>query len=235
MQLTTNEIHIWSTNLTMTPASEKDWLPLLSSDEHQRAMRFIFPIHQQRFIAARSILRQILSLYLNIAPQAIIFAYTEYHKPYIRDYPEIRFNLAHSHEMAVYALTLHHAIGIDIEKIKPTYKSAVAKRYFSREENRELMQLSNEERVLGFYQLWSKKEAIVKAVGKGLSIPLSSFSVSIRKEFEIIELENASWSLLSLPIHPDYSSALASNQSVKSVLYWQFFDHGIQFDKTHHL
>ena len=226
MQLNANDVHIWSIDLSIISKQENQTLALLSADETARAHRFHFPIHRERFVLARSALRQILSLYLNIAPNKIEFFYTEYKKPYLNTSETIplQFNLAHSHEMAVYAFTLNHAVGIDIEKMKEDYDAAVAKRYFSHQENEHLNQLPNRDKIIGFYRLWARKEAVIKAAGKGLFIPLSSFSVSVEDKRETIVLENEKWTLLSLDIHPAYQTALASNQNIKSIWYWRFFN-----------
>jgi 4'-phosphopantetheinyl transferase len=237
MQLEAREVHVWSTDLTITPEQESEKLKLLSSDEGERARQFHFATHRQRFIAARSMLRQIISLYLAIAPQEFVFSYTEHHKPHllVPDHSRLHFNVAHSHNMAAYAFTLDHAVGIDIEKTGLDYKEDVAKRFFSQREYKELMKLSEKEQIVGFYRLWSRKEAVIKAVGKGLSIPLSSFSVSIDSNVETIRLENENWNLLSLSIHPDYQSALASHQVIKTISYWHFFDHQPLLEKVSRL
>lgn len=226
MHIERNEIHVWSADLVLTAEQEKNKFALLSADERERALRFHFPIHRQRFIAARSALRQILSLYLHVAAEDILFAYGEHKKPYLQiPGSTLQFNLAHSFDRAVYAFTLNHAIGVDIEKMEDDDKQDIATRFFSPEENEELMRLSKHDKIAGFYRIWSRKEALIKAVGKGLSIPLSSFSVSASDASQTVILENESWTLLSLPIHPDYQSALASNQQINKIHYWDFFMH----------
>jgi 4'-phosphopantetheinyl transferase len=225
MQITPHEIHIWTADLTLTQTEESKKFELLSADERERANRFHFPIHKQRFIAARSQLREILHLYLAIPPQDIIFSYDEHHKPHLQhsDSIPLQFNLSHSEHIAVFAFTLHHAIGIDIEKIQDDFNFAVAQRYFSKEENTALMQLPSQEKNAAFYRIWARKEAIIKAVGKGLAIPLSTFSVSLSQHKEVITFDHQDWSLIPLSIHPEYESAVATNQTVKKICSWKFF------------
>lgn len=219
MELKPHEIHVWSQSLVITPAQARVMQIVLSEDERKRAQRFHQEIHQLRFTAARFTLRHILSLYLNIAPQAIVFAYAEHNKPYLPAYPHLQFNVSHSHDIAVYAITLNHAIGIDIEKIGDN-KDDLARRFFSPDENALLKSQTDDARVISFYQIWARKEALIKAVGKGLSIPLASFSVAINNHPEIIELENEQWSLHSLHIDPAYQAAFASNQKIDRITYW---------------
>lgn len=234
MQLNANEIHVWATSLTITAAEEREKRAVLSPDECERADRFHFPIHRQRFIAARYALRQLLSFYLPTPPQDIIFAYHQHEKPYISS-PNpnaLQFNLAHSHDIAVYAFTLQHAVGIDIEKIQDSYDIDLAKRFFSPQENIALQQLTPEESIIAFYRLWARKEAIIKAIGKGLVLPLHSFTVSADDSIETIALEGDNWSLLPLSFESDYQAALASNQVIKKVSYWKIFDQKPQLVKT---
>lgn len=219
MQLEANEIHVWSADLTMATLQNENALSLLSDDERERAFRFRFQKHQRRYIAARSALRQILSTYLKIAPQEIVFGYAEHQKPFLQ-FPRqtpIQFNLAHSHELAVYAITMHHPVGIDVEKIKTTEYKELSKRFFSKKENDYLQKLSGEEQALTFFRIWSRKEAVIKAIGKGLSIPLSSFTVAGNDVSETLLLEDSQWSLVPIALNSDYACALASNQEIKKI------------------
>jgi len=233
MQLKPKEVHVWSEDLEINTEQEKEKFALLSPDEVRRAERFRFPIHKRRFIAARSALRELIGLYINVPPKSLAFGYNSYGKPSVigADFSALQFNLAHSNELAVFAFTLNHAIGIDVEKIQDRYTQAVAKRYFTKQENEDLMLLSSEKRVSGFYCLWAYKEAVIKAIGKGLSISLSSFSVSLNSSYQTIDLENESWSLVALAVHPDYQSALATNQVIDTISYWRFADKTYNLEK----
>jgi 4'-phosphopantetheinyl transferase len=236
MQIKPCEIHIWSTELTLSNDQVNENFALLSPDEANRANRFRFPIHRQRFIAARSMLRKIISLYTAVNPHEIIFAYDVNNKPSLQ-YPEltrIQFNLSHSEDFAVYALTLDHAIGVDVEKITPDYKSDVAERFFTPQENAALLRLPPEIQATGFYKIWSRKEAIIKAVGKGLGIPLSSFSISVNDDFEVVMIDNnETWSLLPVSVPATFQSAVATNQIVKKLSYWKLIDQLPKLDKVY--
>ena len=228
-----NNVHIWSANLQITTEQEQAGFANLSEDEQQRANRFLSPEHRRRFIAARSTLRDILSFYLQIAPKEILFAYSEHHKPHLQ-FPantDIQFNISHSHDLAVYAITLKHQIGIDIEKIENHYNPAVAARYLSHEESTFLNTLPEDQRAEGFYVFWSYKEALIKAVGKGLSLPLSSFTLSLTNTLQIISLNKETWQLIPLALFPGYASALASNQTIKNCYLCSIVEHKPQFSK----
>lgn len=237
MQIRDREIHIWPIQLSLSETDASQRWSLLSLDEQQRAEHFHFPLHKKRFIVARSTLRRILSFYFPCLPHEIDFAYTAYKKPYLAFPLEtgLQFNLSHSHDLALLAITQHHAVGIDIEKIHPIRYQVLAKRYFSTKEYDTLMSLAPTDQLIGFYQLWARKEALIKAVGKGLTLSLSSFSVSLDDRYEQVLLEQQQWSLISLSVHPDYQSALASNQLVNRIQYWNLHDESYEPGNVLHL
>ncbi|MBV9576787.1 MAG: 4'-phosphopantetheinyl transferase superfamily protein [Gammaproteobacteria bacterium] len=234
LELHQQDVHIWLAELTMSSAEEKIYQSFLSEDELARAQRFRFPKHKQRFIAARATLRRILSYYLNETPAHFRFAYTDYDKPYLCK-PEntLQFNLSHSESLAAYAITHDHAIGIDIEKMQTTYHAGIAQRYFSQTENSALSLLSPAEKAACFYRLWSRKEALIKAAGKGLAIPIASFTVSTKDIVETIHLEGQTWSLFPLNLHDDYQAAFATLQTVKHIYLWDFFNGEPRLNKVY--
>lgn len=214
-----DEIHLWHTSLSIEPYQENDLALLLSPDEKARAERFRFNIHRQRYIASRGVLRCILSNYLNIEAKNIQFLYHQHGKPYLSE-TNLQFNLSHSHDIAVYAITFDNLIGIDIEKTQATYDNELAKRFFSSVEYAQLTDLQEPEQAKAFYCIWSRKEAICKAVGKGLSFSLSQFSVSASYEKEKILLDSneaSNWHLKSFTVHTEYQSALATQHEVEKI------------------
>jgi 4'-phosphopantetheinyl transferase len=228
-----NDIHVWPIDLHLAPTQIMQQRKLLSSDELERVQRLHDANHQRRFIVARSFLRIILSSYLDTPPEEIVFAYTEHNKVFLADTTSaIQFNLSHSADKAVIAINKHFPIGIDIEKIQAKSFLAIAKRFFSPEEYAELSQLPDNEASSAFFCLWSRKEAVVKAVGKGLSIPLSSFSLALDDRLEEVTLEDETWSLVGLPILPGYQIALACRQPIQQVSLWHFFDQKPKLDKV---
>ena len=168
-----HDIHVWLVDLTIAPEETSS---LLSRDECLRAERFQQPIHRKRFVAARSSLRNILSLYTDIPARAITFSYSEHHKPFLAPPAEIEFNLAHSADLAVIAVTKQHPIGIDIEKMAEKNVLALAQRFFNPQETTALQQLTPAEQRSGFYRLWSRK-ALIKP--RRFIIHWRAFSVSL--------------------------------------------------------
>lgn len=227
MNLSKNEVHIWSTPLSMR-ADELDVAKaLLSPDEAARAARFHLSLHQERFIIAHGWLRNVLSLYIDKAPASIAYHFTQHKKPYLDPIEglSLRFNLSHSADIAVCAISIDQELGVDIEKMGTENKEDLAKRFFSESEYNLITSAPPENRVILFYQLWARKEAILKATGKGLSIPLNQFSVAIESTLTHIELENKVWSLLPLSIHQDYQAALAIDGKINKISYFEFINH----------
>jgi 4'-phosphopantetheinyl transferase len=221
MKVIENDIHIWTIPLDIPAQLQPSLLAKLSNDEQVRAKRLYSTVHQNRFIAARIALRNILGQYLNTPPFEITFQYNDHKKPYISGSP-ISFNLAHSHDAGLLGVTRNALIGVDIEKEKDKYNIGICDKYFSQHENRLFKGIPAENQTQTFYRIWARKEAIVKAVGKGLTLPLSSFSVSPNPIPETLMVEGQYWHLAPLLVKEGYQAALASNQVIKNISYYSY-------------
>lgn len=226
-------VHLWRATLPDLIPQENEFLPLLSEDELQRANRFKFPKHRQRFIVARGLLRNILSLYTNVPPQEIIFSYGHRGKPFLKNNPlNLQFNVSHSDDVAVYALTKEVEIGVDIQKIEDKFNDMVAKRFFSESEYLQLNQVEEDQRISAFCQLWSGKEALIKAVGEGLYVPLGNFSINLGENPQWITLthqqKSENFYLKNFFAYSDYQAAFATHQQVENILYWEWLNSGPQ-------
>ena len=166
-------VHVWTVALD-GPAERPGRLgACLSPDETTRARRFHFEVHRRRFTVARGALRHLLGAYLRRSPESLVFRYGHRGKPELPEAPELSFNLSHSEERALLAVSHVAALGVDIERLRPMDDmEAIARRFFSPPEHAALMALAPGERVAGFFRCWTRKEAYLKAVGEGLAIPL---------------------------------------------------------------
>ncbi|OGT59031.1 MAG: hypothetical protein A3F43_06710 [Gammaproteobacteria bacterium RIFCSPHIGHO2_12_FULL_42_10] len=220
-QLHPNEAHVWSIQFSHFKNHSENLYALLSTDERLRADKLCIALSKERYIISRGVLRLLLAQYSDQSPQVIQFSYTEHKKPYLTQddtRTPIQFNLAHSDDIAIFSISTL-AVGVDIEKIIKRDPLAIAKRYFSTQECATLAALTAQERHVAFYRIWSRKEAILKAMGVGLlTIPLEQVIVSANDMIETITLNNQRWSLRSLDIHADYASALASHPSVDKIV-----------------
>ncbi len=150
----------------------------LDPEEHARAARFVHQLHRDRFIVGRGRLRETLSSYLGRTPAAIAFEYGENGKPFARAAGDLRFNLSHTEGLAVLGVARGVELGVDVESLRPVERD-LPDHYFSAPEREALAALPEHLWLAGFHRCWTRKEAMVKALGEGLSIPLDSFAVSL--------------------------------------------------------
>jgi 4'-phosphopantetheinyl transferase len=182
-RLTDSDIHIWSASLEMAHQEIDELFTILSPDEKTRAGRFYFERDRNRFIAGRCLLRIILGGYLGMDPSQIEFAYREAGKPVLKPGPQgesLEFNLSHSNDLALYIFSRNHEVGIDVEYIHPMPDTDdFAEKFFSSRETELINSLRGEEKDAAFFKLWTCKEALLKANGCGLTMPLSHMEISL--------------------------------------------------------
>lgn len=188
---------------------------VLSPEEQSRAGRFRFSVHRRHFVAARGVLRYLLGHYASIPAGDIRFKEGPYGKPEMPGSGGIRFNVSHSGELGLYAIAVQREVGADIEQHRPMDDlESVSRHYFASREVAELEQVALPDRNAAFFRCWSRKEAFVKALGAGLSLPLDSFCVSIGEEPELTiegQLPGAGeWRLFDITPCPGYSAALVT-------------------------
>lgn len=167
-------VAVWNVWLGGEPDGERA-RAVLSSDELERASRYRFDLHRNRYVAGRLALRELLGRYLDRAPSEVRFDYNPYGKPELSG-ETLRFNVAHCDDLAVIGVTAHDRLGVDVERIRELRDiDSVAPSVFSAHELEEFDTLPGPSRTEGFFTCWTRKEAFVKAVGEGLSRPLDAF------------------------------------------------------------
>lgn len=182
-RLAADAAHVWCIPLDGPESFLVELWTLLSEDERQRAARFVFEKHRRRFVACRGQVRKILSSYLGAPAEQIRFRYESMGKPAL-DSPwsdsGVRFNISHSHELALCALTQGRELGVDVEHIRePSDFDGLAERFFAKTEVSVLRSLPQVERLAAFFSCWTRKEALLKATGTGLSFPLDRVVVTL--------------------------------------------------------
>lgn len=235
LALAADEIHVWLAPLEQPVECVQQFLTTLAPDERERAARFYFEKDRRHFIVARGILRALLGGYLQVPASSLHFTYNPYGKP-ILDLPDrspaLSFNLSHSHEMALYAFTYGREIGADIEYMRPLAFDEylqLAQHHFSPRECATLRALPAAERKQAFFNCWTRKEAYIKARGKGLSLPLDSFDVSLapNEPAELLASREApytvtDWTLRALTVPNEYAAALMAEGRSWHVRYWKW-------------
>ena len=232
LTLLNSHVHIWKANISPSQRVCHYCEKLLSPDEHARAQQFKFRQHQQAFITARGILRLILSRYLHTSPQSLTFEQGPHGKPALTfpSTPPILFNVSHSHHLALYAVTLENEVGIDIEYHRLTLNlPALIQRICSPQEKMILTALSAAEQKKGFFTCWTQKEAYVKAIGKGITIPLETITVLFsqsnseeRRDLGDEKQDISTWSISEISVDSDYSAALAIQNTDSTNSYWEW-------------
>jgi 4'-phosphopantetheinyl transferase len=214
------EVHVWTASLEQPAETVARLRALLNDDERARADRFLFEKGRTQFTVGRGVLRLLVGRYLGVRPEEVRFAYNAYGKPMLGGVgPEasLRFNLSHSGSLVLYALAQGREVGIDVETIRPDFAADnIAQRFFAPAEVAALRALPEAARTTGFFTCWTRKEAFIKARGKGLSIPLDAFEVSLapgaRAEVLVTHDdpdEAGRWTLHDLQPGPGYAGALA--------------------------
>jgi 4'-phosphopantetheinyl transferase len=228
-----DEVHLWRIDLEQ-PAEVLDRLgAFLSQDERARAARFHIEYLRRRYVIARSCLRTILAFYTHLRPQDLILDTLPYGKPILggeQRSSQICFNLAHSHALALAAVTLKRRIGVDLEfQRRLADLSQVASRYFSQDEWEVFRRIEPEQQHAAFYTCWTRKEAFIKAIGDGLSYPLDQFSVAFApgESPRILHIKSATqaasrWSMHSLQPGNGYIAALAVEGIDQHLSCWQW-------------
>ena len=223
-------VHVWRVSVRQTPQQLRDAAEMLSDTEHIQARRFRQPADRDRYVAAHGALRIILGRYLNEVPAQIRFVSGAQGKPGLA--PEfqasgLRFNLAHSGDWALLAVTGRREVGVDVEQFRPLPEAApIAERHFAPEELAALADLTTDERPAVFFHIWACKEAFIKATGLGLSYPLREFSVPLRPMTErpvpVQTGSSQTWGLMRLAPGAGYAGAVVAEGLDWGVMLWQF-------------
>jgi 4'-phosphopantetheinyl transferase len=235
LALGADEVHVWRASLNHTQQRLQHLRGTLAPEESERAARFHFARDRQHYIAARGLLREILSRYLKLSPDSLRFKYTSYGKPYLTDECGggwLRFNVSHAGGLALYAVSRERELGVDIERIRTDIEhQQIASQFFSEQEVASLLALPADAQLEAFFLCWTRKEAYIKGIGEGLSLPLHSFDVSLTPGEPAALLavrgdaqEAARWTLKALEPGQGYRAALVAEGRDWRLKCWRWDD-----------
>lgn len=207
---------LWLLDLKTLAAASRKFRELLAEDELQRAGRFHFERDRNCYTITRAVLRVILAGPTAIRPRDLRFCYSDRGKPQLKDFGgSLAFNVSHSGDRALIAVSHHRQVGVDVERIREDFDiRAIAQRFFSEREQEELFAMRDEDQFRGFFQCWTLKESFIKALGEGLSHPLRQFDVSFQPGSEVSLCtrpdpgDAANWKMWSLDAGPGYAAAI---------------------------
>jgi 4'-phosphopantetheinyl transferase len=217
--LPVGEVQVWRGSLDRPEVVVGRLERLLSADERTRADRFYAARDRERFIVGRGMLRTILGRYLGTEPERLVFHYGGRGKPSLGEGAgsSIEFNLAHSQGLALLAVARGRRVGIDVEQVRALADAdGIVDRFFSRREAEAYRALPAGGRPEAFFRCWTRKEAYIKAIGEGFSLPLERFAVTLGPEEppQLIDVEGrpgeaGRWSLRDLAAGPGFAAAIA--------------------------
>lgn len=217
--LAADEIHLWLANLDRPPKSLADLAATLAADERERAVRFRFPEHRDRFIVGRGLLRELLGAYLNQPALALRFEPGAHGKPALAGVDMgtgWHFNLSHSGSRALYAVA-QREVGVDLESLDRNVDHAAILERVSTPREWAVFQGLPAERIQPvFFACWTRKEAIAKALGGGLASGLRTLEVCWREDAGpggracVRDKQGREWSVLNLEPESGWSGALAA-------------------------
>lgn len=228
MDLHHNQIHIWKLHLkNYTVNLNHLYENVLSADEKKRADKLRSNDDKERSIYSRGLLRKKLGAYLDVDPSDISFSYNEYGKPSLNaevHLEDLRFNVSHSKDLVVYAITENREIGIDVEYLKDINKAdKIVERFFSLEEKNFYHSQPEQKQKWAFFALWTRKEAYSKAMGRGIGLPSKDIELNLIPEHEQSSsdsLNNSKLMLYDVEIETDYLAALATEGRDLNIKYY---------------
>jgi 4'-phosphopantetheinyl transferase len=220
------EVHLWPVILDADGGLVERAYSFLDHEERRRADRFRFDWLRAAFVLSHAVLRSLLARYCDFKPSQLAFVYGPHGKPALTaGMGDIRFNMTHSGRVAAYALARGREVGVDIERHRHLVDLPdIAERFFSPQEHRALMLLPASDRYEAFFRCWVRKEAYIKALGRGLSVPLDSFQTfpvvteSVADKRDGCANRLFSWSIRDFVPLAGYSGAVVAQGSPCRIL-----------------
>lgn len=222
MPVAAEEVRVWQVSVAANPHPD---LGALAPEELERARRMRHPEREHAFLVGRAALRSVLAHELGEPPTAMHFSTGPHGKPFLDPARSLHFNLSHSGDVVLVAVADGREVGVDVERIKPHVDhGALARRFFSPLENRHLAAVDSASRRATFFALWTCKEALLKAWGVGLSLPLDRFDVAVdpHRPAQLLHVRegpgaHGEWSVHRLEPGSGYAGAVAVTTPVASV------------------
>ena len=227
-RLLPGEVHVWLDRVPADAGAEARWRALLTPAELATADRFVIPSQRASFVRARWLLRTLVGGYAETPAAGVTVDLLEKGKPVVAGPPSARgieVSVSHSHDLLAVALGRVAPLGVDVERERssPDHPD-VARRFLAPEELAELAAEPPGAWTPAFFRCWARKEAVIKATGEGLSLPLTDFAVSVGTEARLSRMPagwGERWTLVDLAPAPGYAGALAvRGDAVVRLLLW---------------
>lgn len=203
---------------------------LLDKAERARALRYKNPLLRERYVEVHGRLRQALAQLVDEKPEKLAIKQTAHGKPYLCGFPLLAFNLSHSGKRFIIAAGFDCQLGIDIEDCRPRSNlAALSRRCFAQEEIIYWSKLNEQAQTVEFYRFWTRKEAFVKAVGRGLALGLNQCVVNPENPSRFLRLPKdygsaASWLIYDIELEPAFCCALVVDKAVSRIEFAEIDD-----------
>lgn len=230
--LASTDVQVWRVALDLPEERLVAFRSLLSADERARADRYHFAADARRYSVARGVLRRILSTLLSVAPEAVAFDYDAHGKPSLALHSggsaTLSFNVSHAGDCALIAVASGQAVGVDLERLRVIDQmDDLVRQHFTAREQRAFHALPVDQRQRAFFEVWTRKEAVLKALGVGLSREPATVEVwGGGQETDQIDLgdpaELTAWTLLTIEPGTGYAGALAVRAREVTVQTWDW-------------
>lgn len=222
LPLGADEVHAWAFALEADAAIHARCGALLDAGERDRAGRFHFDVHRDRFVLAHGLVRHVLARYAGTDPRALVFKTAAQGKPALEGLAGVSFNLSHSHERGLLAVSANRDLGADVEHERDEVDMlGIAGSYFFRSELESIRSAADPAELRRrFFRYWTAKESALKAQGCGLGFPLDKFEVVFEANGETaransfdIERMAPGWTIKVLSLGPGWPAAIAAQGS----------------------
>lgn len=229
--LLATDVHVWRIRLDLPEERLASSRALLAPDEQARADRYRFAADSRRYTVTRGALRRILSGITSLAPETLTFDYDAHGKPSLaarHTTSPVNFNVSHAGDLALIAVAAGRVIGVDVERLRPVDQmDDLVRQTFTMRERAAFVQMPLDRRRRAFFEVWTRKEAVLKALGVGLSREPSTIDVwGEGRGDHGIDLgdpaSSAAWTMLSLNPGTDYIGALAVRARNVTVQTWEW-------------
>ncbi|MDI1232598.1 MAG: 4'-phosphopantetheinyl transferase superfamily protein [Methylobacter sp.] len=222
-QLNIDTIEIWHGNIVADDEHYQSCWRVLDAAEQAQAEKFKHDWLRKRYVEVHGRLRNVLAQTLNLPPEKISIKKAEHGKPYLADNPELVFNLSHSANTMVIAVGWNCQLGVDVECCKPRASlAALVDKCFAEEEIAYWNQLPEAQKTVEFYRFWTRKEAFVKATGRGIGLGLNHCVVNPENQAGFLRVpvncgQAAMWQVRDIALGLGICSALVTDKEIAGV------------------
>jgi 4'-phosphopantetheinyl transferase len=231
--LAADAVHVWRIALTISDAELNRRARVLTFEELARAARFHFERDRHRWMATRATVRALLARYTGVPADSLRFHLGPHGKPSLEapNGTGLEFNVSHSGELALCAVSRGRAVGVDVEAIRPEFATlSMARRFFAPAEVSSLESIPPNEQTQAFFACWSRKEAYMKARGTGIALGLDRFEVSLLpgRPASLLATHDEPdavkrWTLMALAPGDGYAGALVTDGPARlECWHWTF-------------